>query len=180
MATRMYTSTTSACLLCVHVKWLTCDAHDSRFSLRFSLPPLSLSLSLSIPLSFTHTLLYPIYLFTFLSFHIPAEPLPPPTNVRLTGVSANSLDFAWTPAQTNCSTRYVVTSDCGDCATSSNLQTDQPTASCSFQPPSTADSDRVCTLAVQSVICRNLSSAMSAPVSVNLRGKLAEYLCIIA
>lgn len=100
-----------------------------------------------------------------------AEPLPPPTEVQLREVNTNNLIFTWNTVQTDCPTfRYAIRSDCGTCASNSDLQTTQPTVSCSFEQPGTLDN--FCSLSVTSLICRNISGSTSVSAGVNLRGKL--------
>ena len=100
---------------------------------------------------------------TYIIYIVHAAPFPPPTNVQLVMAGPGELTFSWSPPQQRCPylTFNVISNDCGTCQNNSAFSN----MTCrEFTLPST------CTLTVQSIICGNLSSAESMPVTARLNG----------
>ena len=103
-----------------------------------------------------------------------SDPLPPPTNVQLFDVNSEQLIFNWSPAESNCSTlQYSIESDCGTFTTAVTTSTQ---ATCSVDLSAIADS--MCTFAIRSVVCGNISGILSDPLSITLKVTVYIYVVI--
>ena len=99
------------------------------------------------------------------------DPLPSPMGVSLFTVNSRQLVFNWMPIQSNCSSlQYGIESDCGSCSEGSQTFLNQTSKTCIVEQPNT--DERMCSFAVNSVICRNISGSFSTPVNVTLKGKI--------
>ena len=107
---------------------------------------------------------YTLELILMLMSIIHSDPLPPPTNVQLVDVNSKQLVFNWSSEESNCSTlQYNIDSDCGICT-----NTVTTFATCSIDL--SAITNNMCTFAIQSVVCGNISGILSDPLSITLKG----------
>ena len=90
------------------------------------------------------------------------DPFPPPDDISLSEIRPGpELKFNWT--RKNClMISYSITSDCGNCPTSTAINT----AVCINVPID----DRVCLFAVRTVVCGNIDGTQSNSLSVTLKG----------
>lgn len=90
------------------------------------------------------------------------DPFPPPGDITLSEIRPGpELRFNWT--RKNCQMiSYSITSDCGDCPTSTAINT----AVCINVPVD----DRVCSFAVRTVVCGDIDGTQSNSLSVTLKG----------
>ena len=97
--------------------------------------------------------------------------------ISLLTVNSRQLVFNWIPIQSNCSSlQYGTESDCGSCSDESQTVLNQTSKTCIVEQPNM--DERVCSFAVNSVICRNISGSFSTPVNVTLKGRtLISIIC---
>ena len=92
----------------------------------------------------------------------------PPTDLKLVNVTTNQLSFNWSSVDPQCielSYNISASPNCGNCVSSSTSVT------CSeFQLSTFAHN--MCTVAVKSIVCENITGTMSSVVHVTLRGEL--------
>ena len=120
-----------------------------------------------------------IYVLTYLNdrdnIHTTTiDPLPPPMNLRLAHVREDYLSFTWSDAVTlPCQALYYNISavNCGTCPAT----TDTTYIECTGLGVTTER--RVCTLAVQTIVCNNLTGMWSNEVNAILQGKYTYCLC---
>ena len=98
---------------------------------------------------------------------INAESSQSPNDVRLSYVQSGRITFNWTSVDALCdSISYnIISSNCGRCPS----MTTNTTATCS----DVMALGQVCTFAVRTVVCGNITGNMSHPVHVILRGRHA-------
>ena len=102
------------------------------------------------------------------SYYKLIDPLPPPTIVRLVGVSSEQLVFNWTSVDSDCSTlNYNIMSNCGSCINTTATTTTSVACSISVN---VTDSITQCSFGVQSVVCGNVSGVPSTPLDMTLQG----------
>ena len=105
------------------------------------------------------------------------DPLPPPMNVQLHGITSEQLTFNWTSVDSSCSRRlshYRAVSDCGTCPNRVDKMATSATCSIAF-------TDVVlCSFSIQSVICANLAGNLSPPLNVTLKGTSVHIAIMIA
>jgi hypothetical protein len=99
---------------------------------------------------------------------INAVPFPPPDAISLALVNFNpkEITFSWSPVATDCpSIQYnILASNCGSCPNTTN----HTTATCTDLP----SDGSVCTLAVETVVCGNITGNQSKPLSFNISDTL--------
>ena len=110
-----------------------------------------------------HSCLVPILKCNACSSHYIA-PSPPP-EVQLIDVRPGMLTFRWNLAYTCAAIHYRIESDCGSCVNIS--YTTLTTISCSIEVSTSA---HMCTFAVRSIVCGNISSELSNHIEVVLKG----------
>ena len=96
-----------------------------------------------------------------------SDPLPPPNDITLSEVRLASalpeLRFNWTKNMIrNCRASYTITSDCGDCPTSTPINT----AVCINVPVN----NHTCSFTVRTVACGSIDGTQSNSISVALQG----------
>jgi hypothetical protein len=95
-----------------------------------------------------------------------SDPIPPPDDITLSVIrlaSIPELRFNWTKNMIkSCHISYTITSDCGDCPTSTAIDT----AVCVNLPVN----NRTCSFAVRTVLCGNIDGTHSNSISVTLKG----------
>ena len=118
------------------------------------------------------------YIFTYLLLE--AEPLPPPSDISWERLGAEQLMFSWSPVVSNCvSISYnILDSHCGVCP-NSTVDTNITCNNVSTRHLS------MCMLAVQTIVCGNISGKWSTRVYVQENGtgymdliSLTEYCTI--
>lgn len=101
------------------------------------------------------------------------DPLPPPDDITLSVIGLAStpgpiLRFNWTKNMIkSCHISYAITSDCGDCPTSTAANT----AVCINVPVN----NRTCSFAVRTVVCGSIDGTHSNSISVALKGNINFY-----
>ena len=102
-----------------------------------------------------------------------AEPFPPPNDIHLSDIGPTHLTFSWNqsllnyppwrPLDGSCSTIYnVITSNCGICPNSTTLTSTTCT--------NITIDGRICSLAIQTVVCGNIVGHRSNSVMTPLKG----------
>ena len=97
-----------------------------------------------------------------------SDPLPPPGDITLSEIRPASvqaeLRFNWTKdiMAKNCQISYSITSDCGDCPTSTPVNT----AVCINVPIN----NHTCSFAVRMVVCGSIDETHISSISVALKG----------
>ena len=100
-----------------------------------------------------------LIIYSIINVHTPL----PILTIQLLSVNPSELLFNWNSVDSNCSSlQYSIISDCGTC--SINLQTN---ISCNIGQPTTTED--MCSFAIQSVLCDNITGNLSAPISVTLK-----------
>ena len=92
-----------------------------------------------------------------------AATFPPPDEISIVlfDFGLKEITFSWSPVAPDCpSIHYnVLASNCGSCPTTTN----HTTATCTDVP-----SDGMCTRAVETVVCRNITGNQSKPLTFNI------------
>ena len=98
-----------------------------------------------------------------------AEPYSPPDDIQLIGIASDGLTFNWTsevdPTCSEISYR-VITTGCGNCPRSTNSTMIVCSGIELF------GDTQICSLRAQSVVCGDIISNFSDPLSVYLQGKI--------
>ena len=85
--------------------------------------------------------------------------------------------FSWRVAYNYCSIRHFkIESDCGSCVSISD--TDLTNVLCSIEEIAPATEVHVCTFAVRSVVCGNITSELSNQIEVILKGIIIIVLAV--
>jgi hypothetical protein len=96
-----------------------------------------------------------------------SDPLPPPDDITLSEIRSApipELRFNWTKYMIkSCHTSYTITSDCGDCPTSTPINT----AVCVNVPVN----NHTCSFAVRTVVCGSIDGTHSNSISLTLKGR---------
>ena len=103
-----------------------------------------------------------------------SDPLPPPDDITLSEIrlaSTPELRFNWTKNMLkSCHISYAITSDCGDCPTSTATNT----VVCLDVPVN----NRTCSFTVRTVACGSIDGTHSNSISVALKG-ITFFSCIV-
>lgn len=92
-----------------------------------------------------------------------------PHDVQLIDVRLGQLIFGWSAVALNCSAlQYTIESDCGNCT--DMFDTTSTTVTCSVQIEVSPAATPQCTFAVKSVVCGNIASSWSDPITATLKG----------
>ena len=96
--------------------------------------------------------------------HHTIGPFSPPDgfNFRKNAWTTNEVIFSWSPVGPDCPAIHynILASNCGSCPTTTN----HTNVTCTDVPIN----DSMCTFAVQTVVCGNITSIASDPISINL------------
>ena len=98
---------------------------------------------------------------------VSTEPLPPPSNVRLTYLSASEgvLIFKWDAVMSSCEVLYnIMAKNCGTCPKTTNSTSVMCTTDLK------KSRQQSCSFAVQTVICNNITGNITEEVHVILQG----------
>ena len=92
------------------------------------------------------------------------DPYPPPNNVYLMEANSSQLIFQWSSVVPSCKAihYYINASNCGHCP---NVTNDTTVTCTSFSLE-----NQICLLAIQTVVCDNITGSESRRVEVILRG----------
>jgi hypothetical protein len=106
-----------------------------------------------------------------------SDPLPPPDDITLSVIRVASipeLRFNWTKNMIkNCHVSYNITSDCGDCHTSTRTNT---AAICINLPVN----NHTCSFAIRTIVCGRIHGTHSNRISVTLKGNNNIFIsCIL-
>jgi hypothetical protein len=99
----------------------------------------------------------------FNQYNITDEFLPPPNEIQISiDFSLRELTFSWSPVAPDCPAIHynILASNCGSCPTTTN----HTNATCTNLNVSL--NDTVCTFAVQTVVCGNITGNVSDPISI--------------
>ena len=95
-----------------------------------------------------------------------ADPFPPPLDIHLASVRSGTLLFRWSAVANNCVPLYYdIDTTCGLCPNS----TSSTSVSCGVNVSHTTE---VCSFAIRSVVCSNITGRWSDPTNVTLKGKV--------
>jgi hypothetical protein len=93
-----------------------------------------------------------------------AVPLPPPEGISLTLVNfgPKEITFSWSSIAPDCPAIHynILASNCGSCPTTTN----HTNVTCTDLPTE----DSICTLAVETVVCGNITGNLSKPLTLNI------------
>jgi hypothetical protein len=83
-------------------------------------------------------------------------------NVSRNDYSSKELTFSWSPVAPDCPTVHynILASNCGSCPTTTN----HTNVTCTDIPTN----DSICTIAIQTVVCGNITGDTSDPISITL------------
>ena len=99
-----------------------------------------------------------------------AVPLPPPDaiSIALVDFGVKEITFSWSPVASDCPTVHnnILASNCGSCPTTTN----QTCVTCTDIPTDNS----MCTFAIQTVVCGNITSNMSKSLSFNVTETVNE------
>ena len=98
-------------------------------------------------------------------YNLVAAPLPPPTYIDWSVDTVGNVTFKWTPVTSECftSSYSILTSNCGSCPTT----TAHTAVTCASLP----SDGSLCTFAIQTVVCGNITGNTSDPVHLTIMGK---------
>lgn len=99
-------------------------------------------------------------------------PLPPP-EVKINVVTTGMIAFSWGVTNSCSVLRYKIESDCGSCVNIS--YTASTNISCLIDTSSIATAADMCTFAVKSIVCGNITSNLSNIIEVMLKGNNNNY-----
>ena len=107
-------------------------------------------------------------------YNLVAAPLPPPTYIDWSVDTVGNVTFKWTPVTSECftSSYSILTSNCGSCPTT----TAHTAVTCASLP----SDGSLCTFAIQTVVCGNITGNTSDPVHITIMHWVNHHFVLLA